>query len=341
MITVADLVITGGTDQASATPSLIYANSTPGQNTVTFTATFHNVGPSDARDSTLKFNPLSTHLGSADWCVVTLATPCDTPSQFATYNATTGVDVGLLAPGDAATVVLHAHAVSTDRNGPFNVAQGFAVSVPAPTTDPNTANNARAAPSVEIDTVSSPPQNVQAVPGNTNAIITWQPPANNGGPTQTITQYKVTVTPTAGGSPITVLASAPQVLCPNGVSTNCYRLNVTGLSNNTTYTFGVQALNQVGLSNSATATARPSNNAAAQIVQTNTASTLTTCTTASPSQPTCVQYLIPGGAGGVFGVAGGAAVTLPTSFCGGSPCVPTPARRTSAPWPATTIRSCR
>ena len=111
------------------------------------------------------------------------------------------------------------------------------------------------------------------------------------------------------------------MLCPNGVSTNCYRLNVTGLSNNTTYSFGVQALNQVGLSDSANATARPSNNAAAQIVQTNTASTLTTCTTASPTQPTCVQYLIPGGAGGVFGVAGGAAVTLPTSFCGGSPCV--------------------
>ena len=58
--------------------------------------------------------------------------PTDT---FTTYNATTGIDVGTLAPGDSATVVLHAHAVSSDRNGPFNVAQGFAVSLPLPTTD--------------------------------------------------------------------------------------------------------------------------------------------------------------------------------------------------------------
>jgi uncharacterized repeat protein (TIGR01451 family) len=322
VITKADLVITGTGDGASRLPALIFANGTTSQNTVTFTVTFHNGGPSDARHSTLQFNPsLSSHLGSADWCLVTTAVACGAGDTFTTYNAISGIDAGKLAPGDSATVVLHAHALSSDRNGPFNVAQGFGVSLPLPTTDDTSGNNTTAAPSVEIDTVSSPPQNVQAVPGNTTAIVTWQPPANNGGPTQTITQYQVTVTPTVPGSPFTVQSTAPQVLCPNGVSTNCYRLGISGLTNNTTYTFAVQAMNQVGLSDSASATARPSNNADAQIVQPNTAQTLTTCTVATVTQPTCVRYLIPGGTGGVFGAAGGPAVTLPGNFCGGAPCL--------------------
>ena len=114
----------------------------------------------------------------------------------------------------------------------------------------------------------SPVRNVQAVPGNGNAIVTWEPPSNTGGPSQTISQYKVTVTPTGGGSPITVLASAPRVLCPNGVNTDCYRLNISPLTNNTNYTIAVQAQNSVGLSDvhdgvnpDASATAMPSINA--------------------------------------------------------------------------------
>jgi uncharacterized repeat protein (TIGR01451 family) len=329
IITQADLVITGNGDSASAAPSVIFANATPGQNTVSFSVTFHNAGLSDGRHSTLKFDPsLSTHLGSAEWCLVTLTDPCGASSTFTAYNATNGVDVGQLKPHDMATVIFHAHALAADRNGPFNVAQGFRVSVPGPTTDPDLTNNARSANSIEVDTVPSPVRNVQAVPGNGNAIVTWQPPSNTGGGSQTISQYKVTVTPTAGGSPIAVLASAPQVLCPNGVNTDCYRLNISPLTNNTNYTITVQAQNSVGLSDvhdgvnpDASATARPSVNASAAIVQTNTTTTLSTCTTATPQQPTCVQYLIPSGTGGVFGALGGPAVALPNGFCGGTPCV--------------------
>jgi uncharacterized repeat protein (TIGR01451 family) len=329
IITRADLVITGSGDSASAAPSVIFANATPGQNTVSFSVTFHNAGLSDGRHSTLKFDPsLSTHLGSAEWCLVTLTDPCGASSTFTAYNATNGVDVGQLKPHDIATVMFHAHALAADRNGPFNVAQGFRVSVPGPTTDPDLTNNARSANSIEIDTVPSPVRNVQAVPGNGNAIVTWEPPSNTGGGSQTISQYKVTVTPTGGGSPITVPASAPRVLCPNGVNTDCYRLNISPLTNNTNYTIAVQAQNSVGLSDvhdgvnpDASATARPSVNASAAIVPTNTTSTLSTCTTATPQQPTCVQYLIPSGTGGVFGALGGPAVALPNGFCGGAPCV--------------------
>lgn len=327
VITKADLVITGTGDGASRSPALIFANGTASQNTVTFTVTFHNGGPSDARHSTLKFNSLSSHLGSADWCLVTNTVACGPTDTFTTYNATTGIDVGTLAPGDSATVVLHAHALSSDRNGPFNVAQGFAVSLPLPTTDDTSGNNTAAAPSVEIDTVSSPPQNVQAVPGNGNAIVTWQEPSNLGGPTRTIIDYSVTATPSVG-SGFTVSAGAPKVACPNLTTNNCYQLNVSGLAVTkpaTTYVFAVTARNQVGSSDSASASAKPSANAAAALVPA-AGSTLSTCTVATTAQPVCVSFTVPGGGtGGVFGTLGGFPdVILPGGFCGAGATCNTP-----------------
>jgi uncharacterized repeat protein (TIGR01451 family) len=317
VITKADLVITGTGDGASRSPALIFANGTTGQNTVTFTVTFHNGGPSDARHSTLKFNPLSSHLGGADWCLVTVTVACGPTDTFTTYNGTAGIDAGKLAPGVSATVVLHAHALSSDRNGPFNVAQGFAVSLPLPTTDDTSGNNTTAGPSVEIDTVSSPPQNLQAVPGNGNAIVTWRQPSNLGGPTRTIIDYSVTVTPSVAGSPFTVSAGATKVACPNLATNDCYQLNVPGLTNNTHYTFDVRARNQVGTSDPASATAKPSTNAAATLVPA-AGSTLSTCTVATSTQPVCVSFTVPGGgSGGVFGTLGGPDVGLPGGFCAG------------------------
>jgi hypothetical protein len=328
VITKADLVITGTGDGASRSPALIFANGTLSENTVTFTVTFHNGGPSDARHSTLKFNSLSSHLGGADWCLVTGSVACGPSDTFTTYSDATGVDVGTLAPGDSATVVLRAHALSTDRNGPFNVAQGFAVSLPLPTTDDTPSNNTTTAPSVEIDTVSSPPQNVQAVPGNGNAIVTWQEPSNLGGPTRTIIDYSVTVTPSVPLSPFTVSAGATKVACPNLTTNDCYQLNVSGLAVTkpaTTYVFAVTARNQVGSSDSASASAKPSANAAAALVPA-AGSTLSTCTVATTAQPVCVSFTVPGGgSGGVFGTLGGFPdVILPGGFCGAGATCNTP-----------------
>ena len=297
---------------------------------MTFTVTFHNDGPSDARNSTLKFDGLSSHFENAEYCIQTSPTACNTAGSFTTY--TSGVNVGLLsapvgaAPGGSATVILHAHAKPGDRNGPFNVAQPFVVSVPLPTTDPDagspTTNNKRSANSVEIDTVSSPPQNVQAVPGNGNAIVTWQEPSNLGGPTRTIIDYSVTVTPSVAGSPFTVSAGATKVACPNLTTNDCYQLNVSGLSVTkpaTNYTFAVTARNQVGSSDPASASAKPSANAAAALVPA-AGSTLSTCTVATSTQPVCTSFTVPGGgSGGVFGTLGGPPdVTLPGGFCAGN-----------------------
>ena len=325
IVTRADLAL----DSATAGPTPIFANSSS-SNTVTFTVVFHNTGPSDARHSTLKLSAaLQAHLTSADWCIKTTPSSCSSNPSFTSYDAGAGIDAGQLTPGSSATVLVRAHGIPTDRNGLFHVTQGFSVSVPAPTTDPNLANNSISANTFDVDTVPSPVRNVQAVAGNGNAIVTFEPPSNTGG--QAITQYKVTLTPVGGGSPITVPASAPQVLCPNGTATDCYRINITPLVNGTQYTVDVQAQNAVGLSDvndgvnpPAETKVTPSVNASASIVAPAQTSSLTTCAVATPTSPTCVQYIIPSGTGGVFGSLGNltlGASGFPANLCGGSPCI--------------------
>lgn len=78
-------------------------------------------------------------------------------------------------------------------------------------------------------TVSAPgaPTGVSAVAGNALAVVSFTPPANNGG--SAITSYRVTSSP--GGITATGTASP---------------ITVTGLTNGTTYTFTVAAINAVG-----------------------------------------------------------------------------------------------
>ena len=87
------------------------------------------------------------------------------------------------------------------------------------------------------------------------------------------------------------------------------------LPNGQLYTFGIQAQNSVDWSDEARnsqgllPTATPTINAQATIIPPTTARTLTTCTTATGSQPICVQYIVPSGTGGVAGVQGNVTAT--------------------------------
>jgi uncharacterized repeat protein (TIGR01451 family) len=317
-------------DSATTSPSTIYGNSTPSQNTVTFAVAFHNNGPSDGRRSTVGFNPaLSPFLGSAEWCKVAGNVTCTQNTQFTSFDPAVGAEVGQIAPGPSPTrIVIHAHALASDRGGPLTLSQPILLTLLPPptglpaTTDSNSSNNgATAAPDVSIETVPPPVTNLQAVPGNGNVILTWEPPPPTSS-TLPLLPYRITVTPSGGGSPISVPVNSPQVLCPNGVSTDCYRFNVTPLTNDTSYTFAVQAQNDVGYSDAIQVPATPSANAASRIVTSSTTTVFSTCTTATSTQQTCVQYQIPSGVGGVFGAAGGDIVQplVPPGFCGQGDC---------------------
>ncbi|MTK07169.1 MAG: hypothetical protein F8N38_08805 [Hungatella sp.] len=76
-------------------------------------------------------------------------------------------------------------------------------------------------------TVPGAPQNVTAVAGDRSAVVSFSPPANNGG--SSILSYIVTVSP---GSMVFSGSSSP--------------INVTGLTNGIPYTFTVSAVNTAG-----------------------------------------------------------------------------------------------
>ena len=261
---------------------------------------------------------------------------CTQNNQFSASISPPAPIWGSSRPGPTPTnVVVRAHALASDRERPADGLPAVLAVRPSSHHAIPTINNSgpSPAPSFQIDTVPSPVQNLQAVPGNGNVILTWQKPANDSG--HPVDQYLVTVN---GGSPITIdPATSPQVLCPNGTSSDCFRVDVNPLNNGTTYTLAVQAHNVVGYSDASQLTATPSINNASKIVSNSTTTVFSTCTTATATQPTCVQYQIPSGAGGVFGAAGGprGADSAPTSAR--VPASRTPAPRSPARWTATTI----
>jgi putative cell wall-binding protein len=106
----------------------------------------------------------------------------------------------------------------------------------------NAAGSSPAATSTPVTprTVPGAPTSLAFTPGDGKVTISWAVPSSDGG--SPITGYTVTTTP--GGSTVTAAASARSV-------------TVTGLSNGTSYTFAVKAVNAAGSSAAATGTAKP------------------------------------------------------------------------------------
>jgi hypothetical protein len=306
----------------SSPPSNVLANGS----TLTYGLTVTNNGFSYARNVVV--GALPSQIVNSRACRIVAAGDCSSNGDF-----TAGAfSIGVLTDGETATMRLRGEVSSNLRALTPPSSQTFTYTARATSDTPaatmagvptdNRSNGGLATST--YDTVPDPPRSVQAVPGNGNVIVTFQPPTLDGSHvagSAPIDQYVITVTAPPGGAPASpppVPANAPRVVCPNGTSTDCYRLNITGLTNDrpAAYRFDVQAHNAVGTSDigTATTTATPSSNATAQIVPNATAQTLTTCTTATSTQPTCVKYLIPSGNGGVFGAQGN--VSLANFVCG-------------------------
>jgi hypothetical protein len=330
----------------SPSTSLLYANNAPA-NTETFTYQLTNAGLSDARHVSVSLPDTVASGYGADLildsvCRVVNTGDCSSPPTGFGNNT----DIGTVTAGSAVTVMIIAHANPLLGHAPptpiLSGAFNFAHTATAATftdessTTNNVSNNL--SPNVTIDTVPSVPPNPFAIPGNGNAILTWQNSSSPGG--QPIQDYLITVAPpgialtdtqhTFTLPPVTFNAN-PSSACGAVAASNCYQVTVTGLANDSQtgpYTFGIQARNAVGPSDFASTTATPSANATNASVGTNTATTLTTCTTATPllpngtGHPVCVVYSIPSGAGGVFGADGLINVPIPAGLCGANTCIP-------------------
>jgi uncharacterized repeat protein (TIGR01451 family) len=264
LVTRADLAFDG----VLAAGSPVFANGNTNQNTVTYTITLHDNGPSDGHDVTINLDPtLAAHLQNSVGCVKT-TTPqvdCSTSGQFHSFVPTAGFDIGEIPPGTASTpitAVIQAQAISTDRGGSFKpVTQAFSLSMPGPTLDLHSANNNGTAPSIEIDTVPDAPVAVLATAGNASVGLEWKPVPNvdghNGG--KTITSYHVYASPcpisNSNLDPCQVLATpdANTNATDSGTPVFSYVIPAPNLSpsgvnfkNGTSYNLTVRAFNAVG-----------------------------------------------------------------------------------------------
>ena len=325
----------------ASAPANVFANTDPTKNTVTYTLTVQNNGYSDAKNVVLN-DTLPTGLINGTACQVVNPGDCSSAADFGSYSGS--FSLGTLASGASAEVLITAQADPSLRPSSPPSSQVFSDSATVTSStqsldsaDPgqNTvpADSRSAGPvTTTYDTVPGQAQNVTVAAGNAATsiagILTWSAPSLDGGHAAgaaPVTQYLVTVNkvgaPSTSATQYTIPATASQVICPEKATTACYTLNLPGqglahaLANGTAYTVTVQAQNVVGSSDAVAQNVTPTLDATASLVGT-TGQTLTTCTTATSAHPTCVQYTIPSGTGGVFGVQGN--IGLPAGFCSGT-----------------------
>ena len=310
---------------AGPTGTLVFANATACQNTVTFTIKVTNGGPSDAQNVTAAINTINPATGEP----LQNFTGCTVVADRCTSAGVT------IADGGDHTFTITAHAKDTLRGGETNNFTKNAY-VSSDTPDINAVSFPKSGATNLItvhtvpDQVSDTTYDVQA--GNANAVVSWTPltASQNGGETVDYYQLGVSASPSGSGTgTVNVYPPSPTPPAGSKVATPCAgRLggtlcfNLTGLSNSTTippaapsvqYTVTIKAHNAVGLATPRTRTGIvPSPNNSAVIVPPATAQTLTTCDPATTAHPICIKYSVPSGGGGAFSTAG---VTAAVSQC--------------------------
>ena len=249
----ADLEITKSRTTPLTTPvGTIYATedvSDP-RNVVTFTITLVNHGPSTAEDVTITDMLDATQLENATFCQVPDEASTCTPTD--PFTGTIGGEGTSLEPGTY-TYLIKAHARDElghgeEPTGRLTNVNTASVESATPPAGENTDDRTSDPVSTFIDTVPGGPVINLATAGNAKAGLNWSAPASGGRPLTKYTVYAAPC-PTANPSPCPVLQNVSTV--PNaapvvGGQFTTFSYFVTGLQNNTTYTFTVTATNDVG-----------------------------------------------------------------------------------------------
>ena len=194
-------------------------------------------------------------IGTGTASNVATGTPATKPSAPTGVGATphnASADVTWTAPASngGATISKYTVIATPSAGSPItkDVASGTSTTITGLTngttynitvTATNSAGTSDASsPAVAVTPVTAPgaPTGVTAIPGNTQADISWTAPSTGGSP---IEKYTVTLTP-AAGSPVTKDV------------TGATSTTVTGLSNGTQYAVTVTATNAVGTGSAST-----------------------------------------------------------------------------------------
>ena len=168
----------------------------------------------------------ATATGDQEITVAFTPPASDGGSPFTSYTVTSATSLPITATGTASPIKVKSTALIPKATYTFTVHATTAV-----------GSGPESAPSNPVVAVSVPnaPSAVSAAPGNSQASVYWSPPSNDWG--APITSYTITTSP--GGRTLTV---PPPPVRPDGF----YRVDVTGLTNGTTYTFTVAATNLAG-----------------------------------------------------------------------------------------------
>jgi hypothetical protein len=165
-------------------------------------------------------------VGGHQSATVSWAPPASTGSTPLTGFHVTATPGGATVTVPATSTSATVPGLATGTTYTFSVAAVNEAGASAPaTTEPVTL----------LAAVPSAPTDVQAAAGDGSALVSWSPSATDGG--SPITGYRVTSTP--GGAVVDAAADATSVRVP-------------GLTNGTSYTFSVQALNAAGSSSAST-----------------------------------------------------------------------------------------
>ena len=192
---------------------------------------------------------LSATPGDGSAALAWSAPASDGGSPITGYNVYEGTSAGGESPTPLNDTPLAADATSFPVTGLTNGTQYFFVAKAINAVGEGLASNeADATPTGPTATAPDAPSGCSATPGDSSAMVSWSPPASDGG--SPITGYNVYVGTTAGGESTVPVNDAP-------LAAGAASFLVPGLTNGTQYFFVVKAINAIGeggASNEATAT---------------------------------------------------------------------------------------